>query len=223
MLKTGPDYPYSKFTESDSLDEYRLAPNDLLSFSISTNNGQELINPMSNNLNSSQNVQMSYLIELDGTVNIPLLNRPKVSGMTLREAEYFLEEKFKTYFKEPFVTVSVTNNRVIIFSGNQGGNATVLFLENSNTTLFEALAKAGGITDGKAYRVKLIRGKLKDRKVYLIDLSKIDGLKDADIILKANDIIYVDPLKRIPQALINQATPYLALLSTLTLIYSIFR
>ena len=223
MLRTGSNYPYSKFSEKDSVEEYRIAPNDILKISVYTNNGQELINPLSGAAGNTIGNQQGYLVEYDGAVNIPLLNRPIVSGMTMREVEFFLEDKFSAFFKEPFVKVEVANNRVIIFSGSQGGTASVLRLENTNTTLFEALAMAGGINDGKAYQVKLIRGKLQDRKVYLIDLSTIDGLKEADIILKANDIIYVEPVKRVPQALLSQITPYLALVSTLTLIYSLFR
>ena len=54
---------------------------------------------------------------------------------------------------------------------------------------------AGGLADkGRAARIKLIRGDLADPEVYLIDLATIEGISQADIILQANDIIYVEPI-----------------------------
>ncbi|MBK6834533.1 MAG: hypothetical protein IPG89_09750 [Bacteroidetes bacterium] len=52
-------------------------------------------------------------------------------------------------------------------------------MEYNNTTVFEAIALAGGISqDGKAYRIKLIRRVTPNSNpiVYLIDLSKIEGI-----------------------------------------------
>jgi polysaccharide export outer membrane protein len=82
-------------------------------------------------------------------------------------------------------------------------------LENENSTLFEVLAKSGGVAgstgalggnnmanNGQNYasKIKIIRGDLKNPTIYLVDLSKIDGLKDADIIMQAGDIVYIDPV-----------------------------
>jgi len=133
-----------------------------------------------------------------------------------------LEDKYIVYFNKPFVQLKVTNNRVTIFPGGQGSQAVVVNLDNPNTTLFEALAKAGGIQDGKAHRVKLIRGDLKNPQVYLIDLSTIEGMTKANLTLQANDIIYVEPRDKVPQKVIEAITPYLTLLSTFLLIYGLF-
>ena len=226
MLTTDRLYPYSKMSDSAIFHEYRIAPNDEVSVLITTNNGENLLDPISGPGGSTQQVaQMgkTYLVEFDGMVNLPLIKRVKISGLTLREAESLLEEKFNFYYNKPYVQIKVTNNRVIIFPGGLGGTAQVLRLENTNTTLFEALARAGGIADGKAYRIKLIRGNLNDRKVYLIDLSKLSGLKDADIVLMANDIIYVEPVYRVPQTILAQFTPYMALVTTFLVVYGLFK
>jgi polysaccharide export outer membrane protein len=162
------------------------------------------------------------LVEFDGQIKLPIVGRTQISNMTLREAEKMLEEKYKTYFNNPFVQLKVTNNRVTIFPGGQGSKALVVTLENPNTTLFEALAKAGGIEDGKAHKIKVIRGDLKKPQVYLIDLSTIEGMTKANLTLQANDIIYVTPRNKITQKIIEGITPYLTLLSTFLLIYGLF-
>ena len=129
--------------------------------------------------------------------------------MTIRQAEESLEKAYADYFNDPFVKIRVINNRVIVFPGGEGGIAKVVKLENSNTTLFEALAEAGGIINGRADKIKLIRGDLKNPDVYLIDLSTVDGMKQADLILQANDIIYVEPRLRLSYFVTTELMPYL--------------
>ena len=63
---------------------------------------------------------------------------------------------------------------------------------NDNTTLFEALAQAGGLNGGKAYKIKIIRGDLRNPQIFLVDLSTIKGVVKSDFVLQANDIIYIE-------------------------------
>jgi polysaccharide export outer membrane protein len=116
--------------------------------------------------------------------------------------------------------MSVKNKRVIIFPGS-AGDAKVIPLENNNTTLIEALALAGGIADdGKARMVKVIRRTNDKNDVYLVDLSTIEGIKHANMILQANDIIYVEPRRKYATKAIAEIAPVLSLISsTLVLIW----
>ncbi|MFW5892138.1 MAG: polysaccharide biosynthesis/export family protein [Bacteroidota bacterium] len=223
MLRTPLDYEYADFSEVPEIVEYRIAPNDELLFRLFTNEGERLVDPV--NAGQQQQLrsgQFTYIVEHDGKVKIPVLGRIKLSGMTLREAEAFLEKEFSEFYNRPYVQLQVTNNRVIIFPGGRGGNSQVLYLENTNTNLFEALAMAGGIADGRAGKVKLIRGDLDDPQVFLIDLSTLEGVKNAEMVLQANDIIYVEPRERIPQRIMENVGPYLSLLSSALIIYSLF-
>jgi polysaccharide export outer membrane protein len=117
--------------------------------------------------------------------------------------------------------VRVTNRRVLVFPGT-GGAGRVVNLDNENTTLVEALALAGGITNtGKAWKVKLIRGDLRNPKVMLIDLSTIEGVKNSNMLLQANDIIYVEPIPRFSQEILAQIAPIVSIITSLALIYNI--
>lgn len=219
MLRTPYSYEYSDIKELEKAEEYKIAPNDKLYFRIFTNRGEKLIDPLDATRTGIR--ETIYLVEHDGKVKLPVLGRIDIAGNTLREAEKILEDKYSTYYNRPFVQLKVTNNRVTIFPGGRGGSSKVLYLENTNTTLFEALAMAGGITDGKAHNVKLIRGKPDNPKVYHIDLSTIEGIEQANLVLQANDIIYVDPRERVPQRILENISPYLSLATTLLLIYSL--
>jgi polysaccharide biosynthesis/export protein len=220
MLRQG-KYPISEFSDTLKHQEYRIAPNDQLQINVFTNDGEKIIDPVSTT-QTIQNVNSLYLVEFDGQIKLPIIGRKKISDMTLREAELMLEQEYTAYFNKPFVQLKVTNNRVTIFPGGQGSQAIIVILDNPNTTLFEALAKAGGIQDGKAHKIKLIRGDLKKPQVYYIDLSTVEGMTKSDLTLQANDIIYVEPRNKVPQKIIEGITPYLTLLSTFLLIYGLF-
>jgi polysaccharide export outer membrane protein len=231
MLKTGRGFKYSEFPPSQPI-EYKIAPNDALSFQIFSNDGFKLIDvttitetggggSVPNYVQSQGNIR--YKVEFDGTVKMPLLGHVTLSGLTVREAEVFLEQKFSSFYNKPFVLLEVTNRKVTIFPGNEG-SAKVVTLQNQNTTLLEGLAYAGGISNsGKAYKIKLIRGDLKNPQVYLIDLSTIEGMEKADLILQANDLIYVEPKIRIGNEIINGILPYLTFITTTILFVEFIR
>jgi polysaccharide biosynthesis/export protein len=156
-------------------------------------------------------------VETDGTVKLPVIGRTQIVGLTLREATEMLEKKYSTYYIKPYILLTIDNRRVIIFPGDPG-TAKVIPLLNNNTTLIEALALAGGITeDGKAREVKLIRGDPAKPQVYLIDLYTISGIKEGNTILQANDIIYVTPQRRPTIALLERVTPVLTGISSILL------
>lgn len=218
MLRTGRGYKYSKFPDSVKVTDYKISENDILDFHIYSNDGFKLVD-LTSLSGASGTIQknlanIDYLVESDGKVKLPVLGRTKLSGLTIREAEVMLEESFSAFYIKPFVMLEVTNRRVIIFPGS-AGDAKVIPLKNNNTTLLEALAQAGGISEnGKAHLVKLIRQHNDTSEVYLIDLSKIKGLKQGKIILQANDMIYVEPRRRYASKFLQELAPVVSIITT---------
>lgn len=227
MLKTEKGYKYAQNPDSTKALDYKISPNDILEFSMYSNDGFKLVDLTS--LNSANmgyrfesNIQ--YLIESDGNAKLPVLGRIKLSGYTIREAETLLEEKYASFYVRPYVIMSVTNKRVIVFPGS-AGDAKVIPLINNNTTLIEALALAGGIADdGKAWMVKLIRETPdKKQEVFLIDLSVIEGIKQGNMVLQANDIIYVEPRKKYASRFIQEAAPIISIITSVFVLFTYSR
>lgn len=227
MFRTPKDYAFD-VKEKDTVLEYVIAPNDFISFRLFANNGIKLVDVTDNN-NAQQFQQLSqgltYLVEHDGKVNLPSIGRVKIDGKTIREAELYLEELYDSVLvNEPFILLNVSNRRVTIFTG-EGGSGNVITLANNNVKLIEALALAGGISQtGRATRIRLIRGDLSNPLVYNIDLSTIEGIEQANIILQANDIIYIEPVGVTTRQILSEISPVLGLItSVITLILVIDR
>ena len=176
-----------------------------------------------NNATLYQNTQreITYLVRQDGTSNLPVLGIISVAEKTIVQLEEEIRLLLSENYINPFVQIRVTNQRVIIFPGK--GDAQVVGISNANTSLLEAIALAGGIRDeGRANSIKLMRKtKTGEREIYNIDLSTIDGLNHAQMIVQSNDYIYVDFKPRFASAFLTEVTPWLSLLTTALLTYSI--
>ncbi|WP_082116152.1 polysaccharide biosynthesis/export family protein [Hymenobacter terrenus] len=245
---------------------YVIQANDILDVRVNTNKGERILDPngelqfgqpsgsLPNRSNSSPSGSRTttrpatgqgagvvssgseFLVQADGTVVLPLVNRVQVSGLTLLEADSMLALRYNEFYKESFVTTRVTNNRVIVL-GATGGQ--VITLNNDNMNLLEVLALAGGIdggsngssnlyrNGGKANNIRIIRGDLKNPRVQQIDLSTLDGMRRANLQVEPNDVIYVEPIRRPLLDALVDAGPILSLssilLTTAYLVINLFR
>jgi polysaccharide export outer membrane protein len=232
MFKTPKDGSF-KF---DSLqmapsDDYKIGPGDRFLFFFSTNNGERIINGLSGVAGASaggqftsQNTQnvMDYLVRSDGTAEIPVVGQYPVAGLTIVQLEDSLTKILSKQFQSPFVQIRLSNQRVIVFPGR--GQAQVVYLQNVNTSLLEVIAMAGGISnDGFSNSIKVMRqNKSGKRSVFKIDLSTIEGIKAAEMIVQSNDYIYIDYKPRIASGILTEIAPWISLFSTSLTLFLIF-
>jgi polysaccharide export outer membrane protein len=227
MLRTGEEFKYAQTPDSTNAADYRISPNDIVEFSLYSNDGFKLVDITSLNSSNANAFRIQnnteYLVESNGDIKLPVLGKLKLSGYTIRDAQSFLEEKYSAYYIRPFVILKVINKRVIVFPGS-AGDARVIPLVNNNTTLIEGIALAGGLADdGKAKMIKLIRENKGSHDVYLIDLSVIEGIKQAHMVLQANDIIYVEPRRKYAIRFLQEAAPIISILTSAFILYSYSR
>lgn len=225
MFKTDHDYVFDQ-PPADTVGsvEYRISPNDVITLQVFANEGSRLLEMTAGAGDQQVSIQQSltyFIIDNEGNVDLPEIGMTNLNGYTLYEAREFLEDQYEAFYKEPYVLLEVTNNRVIVFPGS-GGEASVIPLVNNNTTLIEALALAGGVANrGDARRVKLIRYLGERREIYQFDLSTIEGVQQGSMIVQANDVIYVDPVPEIARELLQDLSPIVTLVSSVALIYAL--
>ena len=82
----------------------------------------------------------------DGFVTVPLVNEIQVVGMTTAQLRRLLENKYKEFTVDPFVTVrleSIASSEVFLVGQVSRSGAFPL---NGNETLLQILTRAGGLT-----------------------------------------------------------------------------
>ncbi len=210
-------------------EDYVIGPGDRFTFFFSTNNGERIISGMSGVngtdgqiFNRNAQIMQDYLVRRDGTAELPVIGIMKVQGFTTIELEDTLTELLSKNYISPFVQIRLSNQRIIIFPGR--GQAQVVNLSNVNTTLLEVIALAGGLSnDARANSIKLIRKNKNKREIYKIDLSTINGLKQAEMIVQSNDYIYVDVKPRIASSVLTEVSPWLAMLTTSLALFTLIQ
>lgn len=200
---------------------YVIQVNDLLNLNVFTNKGERIIDPnfelgMGQGGNQSLQTQQrnfDYLVQVDGSVKLPILDLVKLAGLTIQQAEALLEQRYDEYYIDSYVKLSYISKRVIVL-GSTGGQ--VVPLPRENMSLIEVIALAGGVgKDGKAHNIRLIRGDLNNPSVYQIDLGTINGMKASILNVEPGDIVYIEPRRRIFFEALSDVTPILSLVTSL--------
>ncbi|MDP4281874.1 MAG: polysaccharide biosynthesis/export family protein [Bacteroidota bacterium] len=153
--------------------------------SVSGGNGSEA--------NASDLYLNSYSVNDSGYIEIPLLKKIFVRGLTVEQVKSQLQILVNQYLKETLVIVKLVNYNIsVVGEVKAPGQYPV---NQDKITIFEAISKAGDLTDfANRSKVALIRQTNNGSKVYYIDLTKIDVLSNSLYYLQPKDIIYVSPL-----------------------------
>ncbi len=164
--------------------EYKIQPHDRL---LITSYKFPEVTP--NTMNDK-----GILVDSSGYINLPLIKRVHVAGLTQNQAAQLLERKYSKYLRNPSFNVEVLNKRIYVLGEvNKPG---VVPLDRDQMSILEAIAYAGGLSDN-AVRDNIIviskdpyTHRMHMRK---IDLTNFDSLQRTNIILKPDDIVYVQP------------------------------
>lgn len=225
-------YQYFELAQKQ-IDQYVIQPGDEISLRVYARDGFRLVDVIGNvnmattggsGVSSSSNTNtqlgsgyLTYLVDNEGFVRLPVVGELFVKGYTEKELNRILADKFAGLFIDPFVVAKVENRRALVFKGSTGG---VVSLNSGPTNLLEVIAKSGGLSaNSKAYKIKVLRGDMKNPQVILIDLSTLEGMRKADLIVQSNDIIYIEEKRPSAAAqILQEITPYLGVITTIATI-----
>lgn len=221
LLVSDKDYQFSTDT-IDTVTAYVIAPFDKLELRIFSNDGFKLIDVTANTARGQFDNEVEYVINSKGETKLPVIGMVHLAGLTVEQASRMLENRYEKYYNQPFVSLKVNNRRAIVFMGD--GNGKLVPLDNENSTLYDVLASAGGITElAKAYRVKVIRGDLRKPMVFLVDVSKMENLQQGSMKIMSNDIIHVEAVPDYTGRLYKRVAPLIALLTATLLVINLLQ
>ena len=193
---------------------YTIQKNDLLQLEVYTNRGERLIDPeavlMKDRPVPTTDSPKTFLVNIDGKIQFPMIDEIKIEGLTIRQAEEFLQQEYSKFYQQPFTILKFANKRVTVL-GAPGGQ--VIPLTNENMRLTEVLALAKGVSnDAKANNIRVLRGK----DLFVADLSTYEGYQKDNMIIEPGDIVYVEPIRRPLSEGLRDYGPAISIITSLT-------
>lgn len=182
-----------------------IRTDDILSVNIqtidpannSTLNQVSMLPTAGTNLASSSGVNATvngYLVDKEGSIELPLLGKIKVSENTTSQAKEIIREKAKIYYKNPTVQVRFSNFKITVLG--EVLRPAPYILPNEKVSILDAIGLAGDLTIfGKRENVLLIRENNGKKEFYRFNLNSTDSFKSPAFYLQQNDIIYVEANK----------------------------
>lgn len=240
-FKDVPDSLNSTYqTANSNYTQPTIKQGDILLISIQTidpqaNNfiGSSMTTPMiasqgqtsngNNILPTNYNGIVGYLVDNDGYIDLPLVGRLKVKGLTTTETQFEIKKYASKYYKEPVVNVRFSNFTITIL-GEVAKPGTYPII-NEKINIIDAIGLASDLTIfGKRGNVLLIRDENGKRMMTRFDLRSTKTFQSPYFYLKQGDIIYVEPNKakiaNNDQAQIRNITIGSTILTSLALILS---
>ncbi len=175
----------------------KILPGDRLKIDVynrSRRVAMEQINDLNTEsaLSTVQSTKQEYIVDMDGTLFLPIINEVRFQGLTEEQASDLLTQSYKAYLTEPYVKVRISNKRVYVFG--EIGTPGMIPIASNTISLYEVLAKSGDLTDGaQRNSIQIISGELGAQKARIIDITKMSSLNSSDLMIPANSIIYVQP------------------------------
>jgi len=171
-----------KAYKSVPFEQYKMTVNDEIVYYLMTTNEET-----QTLFNSSAT---PYRIYEDGCVALPSIGRVRIAGMTVREAEMVITNRFKSIVLDAEVKIALANNFFYV-QGDGGKGQFYLYKDDLN--IFQAMAMAGDISSiGDKKNIKIIRkGTDGVDHIETFDLRKESIIGSEYYYVRPNDVIYI--------------------------------
>lgn len=192
---------------SKTLFDAKIMPKDILQIQVfsMTPSASEPFNLLktaaaatSTTASTNQNSVFNYLVDNDGNINMPIIGKMHLGGLTKNEAEELIKGKIKPYLAESenvVVHVRMMNYKYAILGGVRSPG--MYTTQNEKVSILEAIAQAGDLTTF-AYRdrIYLIRENSEGQKEYhQLNINDANIISSPYYYLQQNDVIYVESRK----------------------------
>ncbi len=214
-------------TSSGKFPEFTLTitPNDILSLQVFTVNTEAFPGIASTVdkqvIDNRSSYEKGFVVDKFGFVELPLIGKVNLTGLTMTEARDTLVKRFEFYMDAPIVILKKLSFKVTVLGEvNKPG---LYYIPNEKITLLEAIGMAGDLTVfGSRTDLKLIRQTKEGYKEIIIDLTTKASLKGEAAYLHPDDVLYVKPIGRRGAATLSPSVLIVtSILTTLVLVVSV--
>ena len=139
--------------------------------------------------------QLSYTIDKDGFIDMPVIGKISVNGLSRNEVAEKIKEELitKEFIKDPVVIVEFSNLGISVLGEVQSPGR--INIDRDQFTIIDAIRMAGDLTiNGRRENVRVLRNENGYKRTYVIDLtSGAEVFNSPAYYLQQNDEIYVEP------------------------------
>ena len=191
----------------------KIRPGDELYIRISSADEVQTAFSMENQRQFYDPSLLSYIVDEDGQIKLPYIGRTNIAELTLDEASDSIEAGLSKYLYIPSVFIKFINNKVTILG--EVNDPGVYVFNYKNINILQAIGYASEVSNfGNREKVLLIREDGNSRTKHYLDLTDERLLESEYYLLKSNDIVYVEPLKRKRWGMVS--VPYDLILSVIS-------
>jgi polysaccharide export outer membrane protein len=157
--------------------------------------------------------EKSIVVDNEGNIDLPLIGKVRLTGLTLKVAKDTLVERFKQFMDNPSIQLKKLSFKVTFLGEfNKPG---VYYVPSEKLTFTEGLGLAGDLTNfADRTQFKIFR---KSGNGYIqipIDLTSMQAFSPQHLYIYPDDVIYVKAIRR--KALSNISTSVLVVTSIIS-------
>lgn len=146
-----------------------------------------------------------YTIDSEGCVEIPVVGKVKIGGLSRSEATEKIQSALRDreLLIDAVVTINVYEQYISVLG--EVKNPGRINVTQDNITILEALAQAGDLTiQARRDRILVLRKEGNETMPYYVDIRSKDIMNSPVFYLSQNDVVYVEPNKvRTGQSTVN--------------------
>ncbi len=206
------DVPDSIFVQSKTITgaayvDPQIKASDLLQISIltldpsansvltSTNTSNFAVQPGSSQTPSGQLANVAgFLVDNTGVVELPVIGKVKVAGLTTAAARDTIHNRVEVYYKNPVVNVRFANFNITVLG--EVNRPAAYVVPSEKISIIDAIGMAGDLTIfGKRDNVLLVRDSGNQKQMIRFNLNSAETFQSPYFYLKQGDVVYVEPAK----------------------------
>jgi len=205
--------------------EMTIKSNDLLSIQLFTVNAEAFPGIASTIdkqvIDNRSAYEKGFVVDVDGNVELPMVGKVKLGGLTLTTARDTLVGRFSYFIDEPVVLIKKLSFKITILG--EVAKPGLYYIPNEKITFLEAIGLAGDLTYyGNRKTVKVIRQTADGYREIPVDLTTKAPLNSEVAYLHPDDVIYVSAVKRRGAATVSPSVAVItSVVATLTLVLSL--
>lgn len=187
---------------------FKIKPDDILDITIQTLDPQNTQGVSSASVGSERvegGSPSGFLVDKNGFIELPIVGRLHVEGMTLSEAKEKIRGQAKQFFKDPLVNIRLANFRVTVLGEVLRPGSIMVPVEKAG--LLDVIGMVGDLSPyANREKIVLIREEGSAKKFVNLDITSTEVFRSPYYYVRPGDVIYAEPTKARSRSVSYDAT-----------------